>query len=123
MIITRAPVRIGIGGGGSDLPAYYRQYGGRVVNATVNRYVYVVLSSNRRGSVQLTSSDFSAFLNFEDGADLGRSGDDLSLVRACLADFGISGGIDVFTASETPPGSTWATTRSRSERAGSSWTA
>lgn len=104
MIITRAPVRIGIGGGGSDLPAYYRQYGGRVVNATVNRYVYVVLSSNRRGSVQLTSSDFSAFLNFEDGADLGRSGDDLSLVRACLADFGISGGIDVFTASETPPG-------------------
>ena len=104
MIITRAPVRIGIGGGGSDLPAYYRQYGGRVVNATVNRYVYVVLSSNRRGSVQLTSSDFSAFLNFEAGADLANSDDALALVRAALADFGLSGGIDVFTASETPPG-------------------
>lgn len=104
MIITRAPVRIGIGGGGSDLPAYYRQYGGRVVNATVNRYVYVVLSSNRRGSVQLTSSDLSAFLNFEAGADLGVPDDALSLVRAALAEFGLSGGIDVFTASETPPG-------------------
>lgn len=104
MIITRAPVRIGLGGGGSDLPAYYRQYGGRVVNATVNRYVYVVLSSNRRGSVQLTSSDFSAFLNFEAGADLGSSEDALSLVRAALAEFGISEGLDVFTASETPPG-------------------
>lgn len=104
MIITRAPVRIGIGGGGSDLPAYYRQYGGRVVNATVNRYVYVVLSANRRGSVQLTSSDFSAFLNFEAGADLGRSEDALSLVRAALAEFDVTEGIDVFTASETPPG-------------------
>ncbi len=104
MIITRAPVRIGIGGGGSDLPAFYRQYGGRVVNATVNRYVYVVLSSNRRGSVQLTSSDFSAFLNFEAGADLANPDDALALVRAALADFGLSEGIDVFTASETPPG-------------------
>jgi len=104
MIITRAPVRIGIGGGGSDLPAYYRQYGGRVVNATVNRYVYVMLSSNRRGSVQLTSSDFSAFLNFEAGTDLATPDDALALVRAALADFGVSEGIDVFTASETPPG-------------------
>ena len=104
MIITRAPVRIGIGGGGSDLPAYYRQYGGRVVNATVNRYVYVMLSANRRGSVQLTSSDFSAFVNFEAGADLATSDDALTLVRAALADFGVSEGIDVFTASETPPG-------------------
>lgn len=104
MIITRAPVRIGLGGGGSDLPAYYRQYGGLVVNATVNRYVYVVLSSNRRGSVQLTSSDFSAFLNFEAGTDLERSDGALALVRACLAEFGLSEGLDVFTASETPPG-------------------
>ncbi|MEX2372227.1 MAG: GHMP kinase, partial [Dehalococcoidia bacterium] len=104
MIITRAPVRIGIAGGGSDLPAFYRQYGGRVVNAAVNRYVYVMLSGNRRGSVQLTSSDFSAFLNFDADADLDRSDDALSLVRAVLADFGLSAGVDVFTASETPPG-------------------
>ena len=104
MIITRAPVRIGLGGGGSDLPAYYRQHGGRVVNAAINRYVYVMLSANRRGSIQLTSSDFSAFLNFEAGSDLARSDDALALVRAVLADFQVSEGIDVFTASETPPG-------------------
>jgi D-glycero-alpha-D-manno-heptose-7-phosphate kinase len=104
MIITRAPVRIGIGGGGSDLPAFYEQYGGRVVNAAINRYVYVMLASNRRGSVQLTSSDFSAFLHFEGGTDLDRSDEALALVRAVLADFGVSRGVDVFTASETPPG-------------------
>lgn len=104
MIITRAPVRIGLAGGGTDLPAFYRGSGGLVVNAAINRYVYVVLSGNRRGSVQLTSSDFSAFLNFDAGADLGASQDSLSLVRAVLADFGLSEGVDVFTASETPPG-------------------
>lgn len=104
MIISRAPVRIGIGGGGSDLPAYYRLYGGRVVNATINRYVYVVLSSNRRGSVQLTSSDFSAFLNFEAGSDLAQTDDALALVRTVLSDFGVTEGVDVFTASETAPG-------------------
>lgn len=104
MIITRAPVRVGLAGGGTDLPPFYREFGGRVVNAAINRYVYVVLSGNRRGSVQLTSSDFSAFLNFEAGADLGASEDSLALVRAVLADFGLSEGVDVFTASETPPG-------------------
>lgn len=104
MIITRAPVRLGLAGGGTDLPAFYREYGGRVVNIAINRYVYVVLSANRRGSVQLTSSDFSAFLNFEAGADLDASEDSLALVRAVLADFGVTSGVDVFTASETPPG-------------------
>ncbi|MCK9487654.1 MAG: GHMP kinase [Dehalococcoidia bacterium] len=104
MIITRAPVRIGLAGGGTDLPAFYREFGGLVVNAAVNRYVYVVLSGNHHGSVQLTSSDFSQFLNFEAGADLGASDDSLALVRAVLADFGVSAGVDVFTASEAPPG-------------------
>ncbi len=104
VIITRAPVRIGLAGGGTDLPAFYRQSGGRVVNAAINRYVYVVLSANRRGGVQLTSSDFSAFLNFEPGADLDAGDGSLSLVRAVLTDFGLDEGVDVFTASETPPG-------------------
>ncbi len=104
MIITRAPVRIGLAGGGTDLPAFYEQAGGRVVNVAINRYVYVVLNANRRGGVQLTSSDFSAFLNFEPGGDLDTSDDSLALVRAVLADFGLFEGVDVFTASETPPG-------------------
>lgn len=104
MIITRAPVRIGIAGGGTDLPAFYSEFGGRVLNAAVNRYVYVMLSGNRRGSVQLTSSDFSAFMNFDAGSDLGDADDSLALVRAVLSDFGLYEGVDIFTASETPPG-------------------
>jgi len=41
MIITRSPLRITLGGGGTDLPSYYREYGGFVIAAAVDKYVYV----------------------------------------------------------------------------------
>ena len=41
MIITRSPLRITLGGGGTDLPSYYRDHGGFVIAATIDRYVYV----------------------------------------------------------------------------------
>ena len=38
MIITRSPLRITLGGGGTDLPSYYRDHGGFVIAATIDRY-------------------------------------------------------------------------------------
>jgi len=43
MIITRAPLRISIGGGGTDLPSYYSRFGGFVISAAINRYLYITL--------------------------------------------------------------------------------
>ncbi len=43
MIITRSPLRITLGGGGTDLPSYYEQYGGFVLSAAINKYVYITL--------------------------------------------------------------------------------
>jgi D-glycero-alpha-D-manno-heptose-7-phosphate kinase len=43
MIITRAPLRISLGGGGTDLPSYYRDHGGFVLSAAIDRYVYITL--------------------------------------------------------------------------------
>ncbi|MGB7847315.1 MAG: hypothetical protein WBL63_16995 [Candidatus Acidiferrum sp.] len=43
MIITRSPLRISLGGGGTDLPSYYRQYGGFVIAAAINKYVYITI--------------------------------------------------------------------------------
>jgi len=43
MIITRTPLRISIGGGGTDLPSYYSRYGGFFISAAIDRYVYISL--------------------------------------------------------------------------------
>jgi len=43
VIITRSPLRISLGGGGTDLPSYYRDHGGFVISAAINRYVYITL--------------------------------------------------------------------------------
>jgi D-glycero-alpha-D-manno-heptose-7-phosphate kinase len=44
MIITRSPLRITLGGGGTDLPSYYRQYGGFLIAAAIDKYVYVTVT-------------------------------------------------------------------------------
>ena len=43
MIITRSPLRISLGGGGTDLPSYYREHGGFLVAAAIDKYVYITL--------------------------------------------------------------------------------
>lgn len=43
MIITRSPLRITLGGGGTDLPSYYREHGGFLVAAAINKFVYVTV--------------------------------------------------------------------------------
>src|SRR5436189_2244910 len=41
MIITRSPLRISLGGGGTDLPSYYREHGGLVISAAIDKYIYI----------------------------------------------------------------------------------
>ncbi len=43
MIITRSPLRITLGGGGTDLPSYYERNGGFLISAAIDRYVYITL--------------------------------------------------------------------------------
>ncbi len=43
MIITRSPLRISLGGGGTDLPSYYTRHGGFLMAAAVDKYVYITI--------------------------------------------------------------------------------
>ncbi|MEO6739702.1 MAG: galactokinase [Chthoniobacteraceae bacterium] len=43
MIITRSPLRVSLGGGGTDLPSYYEKFGGFLIAAAIDRYVYITL--------------------------------------------------------------------------------
>jgi len=43
MIIARSPLRVTLGGGGTDLPSYYEKFGGFLIAAAIDRYVYITL--------------------------------------------------------------------------------
>jgi D-glycero-alpha-D-manno-heptose-7-phosphate kinase len=44
MIIARSPLRITLGGGGSDFPSYYREHGGMVISAAIDKYIFVTVT-------------------------------------------------------------------------------
>ena len=105
MLIARAPLRISLAGGGTDLPAYYESYGGLVVSTTINKFVYVHLSPNGSHHAQITSADCHAF--YRDRHYLGRppnGNGHLALQRAVLQEFDLHAGLDIFVATEVPPG-------------------
>ncbi|MBI3760352.1 MAG: GHMP kinase [Chloroflexi bacterium] len=103
MLIARAPVRISFAGGGTDLPAYFRRFGGAVVSATLDKYVYVVLTVHPKPELQILSSDYRTFYRQQAGEVLFWEGD-LNLPKAILHEFGIERGVSMFLASEVPPG-------------------
>lgn len=103
MLLARAPVRISLAGGGTDLPAYYEKCGGCVVSTTIDKYFYTFLTVNEDEDIQITSSDYRTFYR-HDGSGPPLWEGDLSLPRAILHHFSISKGVSMFLASEVPPG-------------------
>lgn len=57
MIITRSPLRISLGGGGTDLPSYYEKFGGFLIAAAIDRYVYVTINRPFGPGIRLKYSD------------------------------------------------------------------
>jgi len=58
MIITRTPLRISIAGGGTDLPSYYRRFGGELVSAAIDKYIFVSMNRTFRPDYQVKYSKF-----------------------------------------------------------------
>lgn len=56
MIVSRAPVRFSLGGGGTDLPAYAERFGGYVVTAAVDKYIYVTANKRFYRDIRLAYS-------------------------------------------------------------------
>ena len=58
MIIARSPLRISLGGGGTDLPSYYKKHEGFLIAATINKYVYISLAETFNQKFIIKYSDF-----------------------------------------------------------------
>src|SRR5437588_8156424 len=102
MILARAPLRISFAGGGTDLPAYYERHGGLVLNATITRSVYAMLSPGDYERVQIISSDYRTIHAGRPGPD--DDGEELALPWAVVQAMGLERGASIFLASEVPPG-------------------
>src|SRR5438552_10494377 len=82
VLIVRSPVRISFGGGGTDLPAYYEQFGGAVLSAAINKYFYTILGKRSDDRIQVISSDLRVFETWRDIANMSVSGNALEIPLA-----------------------------------------
>jgi D-glycero-alpha-D-manno-heptose-7-phosphate kinase len=97
MIITRTPFRITLGGGGTDLPAYYSRHGGFVLSAALNKYMFIYL--NTPIVDDLVRVKYSKSEMVEDVSDLQHT-----LCREALRLFGIRRAIEVISMADVPAG-------------------
>jgi len=97
MIVTRAPLRIPLGGGGTDLPAYYSQYGGSLTAVAINKYVYVVVNQPTvDGLIRLKYSESETVNTVDDIHH--------RVFREALAFTGVNSGIEIATMADAPAG-------------------
>ena len=104
MLIGRSPVRISFAGGGTDLPAYYEQFGGAVLSTAINKYFYTILGKRTDGRIQIISSDLRVFETWQSISAMNLEGSELEIPLAVLKDLSSDISVDLFLASEIPPG-------------------
>jgi D-glycero-alpha-D-manno-heptose-7-phosphate kinase len=94
MIITQTPLRIGLVGGGTDLPGYYTEHGGRVLNAALDKYVYVIVKQR---------FDDDIYVNYSKKEIVSRVEDlEHELVREAMQMTGVSSGVEITTLADIP---------------------
>ncbi|MGA7713961.1 MAG: hypothetical protein WCA81_18860 [Rhizomicrobium sp.] len=94
MIISRTPLRMSFVGGGSDLPAFYRKFGGAVLSTAIDKYVYVNVNKKFDDGVRV------AYSKNEEVDSIDKI--EHRLVRATLKDMGITGGVEIATIADVP---------------------
>jgi D-glycero-alpha-D-manno-heptose-7-phosphate kinase len=94
MIVSRTPLRASFLGGGSDLPAHYRRYGGAVICAAIARYVYVTVNRRFDDSIRVS---YSMTEEVDDVSEIKHR-----LVRTALQKLGIRSGVEITSVADIP---------------------
>lgn len=105
MIITRSPLRVSFGGGGTDIETYYKQFGGYILSTTIDKYFYSFLYPCSDGAIEIVSTDYKQsglFLNWQSIPNC----EAYRLLKAVLDYFDWPGGegFRITMASEVPSG-------------------
>src|SRR5580704_17520536 len=94
MIITQTPLRIGLVGGGTDLPGYYLTNGGRVLNCALDKYIYVIVKQR---------FDDDIYVNYSKKEIVSRVEDlEHELVREAMQIADVTSGVETTTLADIP---------------------
>jgi D-glycero-alpha-D-manno-heptose-7-phosphate kinase len=96
MIITRSPLRITLGGGGTDLPSYYREHGGFLIAAAIDKHVYVTLTRPFTPGIYLK---YSQLEHVEQADDVRHP-----IIREAIKLLGIKPQVEITTLADIPAG-------------------
>jgi D-glycero-alpha-D-manno-heptose-7-phosphate kinase len=94
MIITQTPLRIGLLGGGTDMPGYYRGHGGRVLNCAIDKYIYVIVKQRFDNDIYVNYSKKEIVSRVEDLEH--------ELVREAMWMTGVVNGVEITTLADIP---------------------
>jgi D-glycero-alpha-D-manno-heptose-7-phosphate kinase len=97
MIITRTPFRLTLGGGGTDLPSFYREHGGFILAAAIDKYMFLNVNTpivDDKIRVRYSSSEIV------DRVDQVQH----TLAREALKHFGVANGIEIVSIADIPAG-------------------
>ncbi len=97
MIFSRAPLRISIGGGGTDLPSYYLKKNGFLISAAIDKYIYITLGQTFNKKFLLKYSDFEEVNNIKKIKH--------PLFRETLKDLKIKTPVNISSHADIPSGS------------------
>ena len=103
-IRSRAPLRIGIAGGGTDVDQYSSEKGGYVFNTTIDKYAYCTLSPREDAHMNVSSEYYGRFQAPLDGGPLKLDGN-MDLIKAVTNYFEVKKGFDLIIRSDAPAGS------------------
>ncbi|MFZ5781007.1 MAG: galactokinase [Pseudomonadota bacterium] len=96
MIITRTPLRISIAGGGTDLPSYYRLFGGALISAAITKYIYVGINHTFSRGYQVKYSKFEHVETIEEIQH--------PIVREALRRHAVPPSIEIISLADIPAG-------------------
>lgn len=97
MIITRTPFRLTLGGGGTDLPSFYREHGGFILAVGIDKYMYVNINTpivDDKIRIRYTQSELVDHVDQVEH----------TLAREALRHFGISNGVEIVSIADIPAG-------------------
>ncbi len=72
---SRAPLRLGFGGGGTDISSYCDKFGGYVLNSTINHYAYTIIKPKKEYFLEIISSDLKTSFIYKENGPIKLEGD------------------------------------------------